>query len=112
MADRLTDVNTRHWTGVDQPLAGLIRIDNATYRYMGLVPRQVPAMQQVSLQVTPLHTIYTFEAARVRLQATFFTAAFPNDLEVFNILRGFDSRRLHQNPLPVTSDNIDAWKVE
>src|ERR1700744_2729855 len=63
MADRLTDVNTRHWTGVDQPLAGLIRIDNIAYRYMGADPRQLPAMQQISLAVTPLHTIYTFETA-------------------------------------------------
>ena len=84
MADRLTDVNTRHWTGMDQPLAGLIRIDNVAYRYMGADPRQVPAMQQVSLQVTPLHTIYTFETAGVRLQVTFFTAAFPNDLDALS----------------------------
>jgi len=84
MADRLTDVNTRHWTGVDQPLAGLIRIDNVAYRYMGADPRQVPAMQQTSLEVTPLHTIYTFETAGVRLQVTFFTAAFPNDLDALS----------------------------
>jgi Domain of unknown function (DUF4965)/Domain of unknown function (DUF1793)/Domain of unknown function (DUF5127)/Domain of unknown function (DUF4964) len=84
MADRLTDVNTRHWTGVEQPLAGLIRIDNVAYRYMGADPRQIPAMQQVSLQVTPLHTIYTFETAGVRLQVTFFTAAFPNDLDALS----------------------------
>jgi hypothetical protein len=84
MADRLTDVNTRHWTGVDQPLAGLIRIDNVAYRYMGADPRQLPAMQQVSLEVTPLHTIYTFETAGVRLQVTFFTAAFPNDLDALS----------------------------
>ena len=84
MADRLTDVNTRHWTGVDQPLAGLIRIDNVAYRYMGADPRQVPAMQQTSLEVTPLHTIYTFETAGVCLQVTFFTAAFPNDLDALS----------------------------
>jgi hypothetical protein len=84
MADRLTDVNTRHWTGVDQPLAGLIRIDNIAYRYMGADPRQLPAMQQISLAVTPLHTIYTFETAGVRLQVTFFTAAFPNDLDALS----------------------------
>jgi Glutaminase A six helical-hairpin domain/Domain of unknown function (DUF5127)/Domain of unknown function (DUF4964) len=84
MADHLTDINTRHWTGTDQPLAGLIRIDNVTYRYMGRDPRDVPPMQQVSLQVTPLHTLYTFEATGVRLQVTFFTAAFPNDLEALS----------------------------
>ncbi len=84
MADRLTDVNTRHWTGADQPLAGLIRIDNVAYRYMGANPRQVPAMQQTSLKVTPLHTIYTFETGGVRLQVTFFTAAFPNDLDALS----------------------------
>ena len=81
MSDHLTDINTRHWTGTEQPLAGLIRIDNVPYRYMGADPRQVPAMPQVSLQVTPLHTIYAFETAGVRLQVTFFTAAFPNDLD-------------------------------
>jgi Domain of unknown function (DUF4965)/Domain of unknown function (DUF1793)/Domain of unknown function (DUF5127)/Domain of unknown function (DUF4964) len=84
MADHLTDIDTRHWTGVEQPLAGLIRIDNVPYRYMGADPRQVPAMQQVSLEVTPLHTIYTFETAGVRLQVTFFTAAFPNDLDALS----------------------------
>jgi hypothetical protein len=84
MADRLTDVNTRHWTGVDQPLAGLIRIDNVAYRYMGADPRQAPAMQQTSLEVTPLHTIYTFETAGIRLRVTFFTAAFPNDLDALS----------------------------
>jgi hypothetical protein len=84
MADHLTDVDTRHWTGVDQPLAGLIRIDNVAYRYMGADPRQVPAMRQESLEVTPLHTIYTFETAGVRLQVTFFTAAFPNDLDALS----------------------------
>jgi hypothetical protein len=42
MANRLTDSETMHWTGEDQPLAGLIRIDNTTYRYMGTDPRPVP----------------------------------------------------------------------
>jgi hypothetical protein len=84
MSDRLTDVNTRHWTGLDQPLTGLIRIDGIAYRFMGADPRQVPAMPQVSLRVTPLHTIYTFQTAGVQLEVRFFTAALPQDLEALS----------------------------
>jgi len=84
MSDRLTDVNTRHWTGLDQPLTGLVRIDGIVYRFMGADPRQVPAMQQVSLRVTPLHTLYTFETAGVQLEVRFFTAALPQDLEALS----------------------------
>ncbi len=84
MADRLTDVNTRHWTGLDQPLTGLVRIDGIAYRFMGADPRQVPAMQQVSLRVTPLHTFYTFETAGVQLEVRFFTPALPQDLEALS----------------------------
>lgn len=41
MSDKLTGQNTRHWTGVDQPLDGLIRIDGSLFRYMGVQPRQM-----------------------------------------------------------------------
>ncbi len=85
MADKLTDQNTKHWTGAEQPLVGLVRIDGTTYRYMGARPRRgIPAMQQVSLSVRPTHTIYTFEEAGVRLTLTFFTPAFPEDLDLLS----------------------------
>ncbi len=85
MADRLTDQNTKHWTGTEQPLTGLIRIDGATYRYMGARPRRgVPPMHQSSLSVAPTHTSYTFEEAGVRLVFAFFTPAFPKDLDLLS----------------------------
>jgi hypothetical protein len=84
MADRLTDQNTKHWTGRPQPIVGLARIDGKTWRFMGDDPRELPAMEQTSLQVTPTHTIYTFQADQVSLTVTFFTPAFPKDLDVLS----------------------------
>ncbi len=83
MADKLTDANTKHWTGAEQALSGLVRIDGTVYRYMGTRPnRKVPAMEQVSLMVTPTHTDYMFSGGGVRLGVTFFTPAMPDDLDV------------------------------
>jgi hypothetical protein len=84
MADHLTDQDTKHWTGTRQPIAGLARIDGQTYRFMGAAPRGVPAMQQTALEVTPTHTIYAFEAGGVTLTVTFFTPAFPRDLDLLS----------------------------
>lgn len=84
VSDTLTGSNTRHWTGSEQRLCGLLRVDGKTYRYMGADPRAIPAMQQVSLRVGSLHTDYAFEEGGVRLEVTFFTAALPGDLEALS----------------------------
>ncbi|MGD0479087.1 MAG: DUF4965 domain-containing protein [Terracidiphilus sp.] len=84
MADHLTDEDTKHWTGAAQPIAGLARIDGQTYRFMGANPRSAPAMPQTALEVTPTRTIYRFQAAQVTLTVTFFTPAFPKDLDLLS----------------------------
>ncbi len=89
MADRLTDQNTKHWTGAPQPIYGLARIDGKTWRFMGAQPRDrggadLPAMEQTSLEVTPTRTVYTFQAEQVTLTVAFFTPAFPRDLDVLS----------------------------
>ncbi len=33
--DQLTDGTTRHWTDAEKPILGLLRVDGATYRFMG-----------------------------------------------------------------------------
>ena len=82
MADNLTDQNTKHWTGSEMPMRGFARIDGTAYRWMGRSPGTTPAMKQTALQVTPTQTECTFEAAGIRLQATFLSPSMPTDLDL------------------------------
>ncbi len=84
MADHLTDQPTKHWTGTNQPLTSLVRIDGKTYRIMGSDPRKMPVLPQTHVQVLPTHTIYQFEGEGVALTLTFTTPALPDDLEVLS----------------------------
>ena len=90
MGDKLTDVPTKQWSEAPQPMTGLVRIDGKNYRWMGMEPPRrsvaapVPAMEQTSLEVTPLHSRYKFAAAGVELGVTFFTPSFPTDLDVLS----------------------------
>jgi hypothetical protein len=84
MADHLTDQPTKHWTGARQPMAGLARIDGQTYRFMGAEPRNLPAMEQTALAVTPTRSTYTFKASGVTLTVSFFTPALPRDLDLLS----------------------------
>src|SRR5258708_5522408 len=58
MPDHLTDGPPRHWTGAEQPLTGIIRVDGVPYRYMGGSPRRIPALPQTSLEITTTTTRY------------------------------------------------------
>ena len=82
--DHLTDSPTRHWTGTLQPLTGLIRIDGKPFRIMGSEPRQIPALPQTALTLTPTHTRYTFAGSGISLDLTFFTPAFLDDLDLLS----------------------------
>ena len=78
--DRLTDGPTRHWTGVLQPLNGLVRVDTKTYRYLGNSDNSIPAMQETDRKITPTRTVVTLQSPEIELSLMFLTPAFPDDL--------------------------------
>jgi hypothetical protein len=84
MADHLTDEPTKHWTGTDQSISGLVRVDGKVYRVIGKDVRGLPQLEQKSLEVLPTHTIYRMEGAGIALTLTFFTPALPDDLDVLS----------------------------
>src|SRR5271170_5677733 len=79
MADRLTDDSTRHWTRRQHPLVSLIRIDGKCFRLMGTVPKHLPALPQVGVQVFPTRSVYNFDDGHVHVTLTFLTPALPHD---------------------------------
>lgn len=82
--DKLTDSDTRHWTGAPQPISGIARIDGEAFRFMGEHPDRIPAMEQTSSAITPTHTRYEFRQKGIKLDLTFFTPALMNNLDVLS----------------------------
>jgi len=83
-ADRLTDGPTKHWTGVPQPIYGIVRIDGHNYRYLGDEDDEIPALEETGREITPTRTMVTLQSAQVELKLCFFTPAFPGDLGVMS----------------------------
>jgi hypothetical protein len=75
---------TRHWTGAEQPLTSLIRIDGRTYRLMGDALVATDKLPQTGVRVWPTRTVYTFAGAGVDVTLTFTTPSLPNDLDVMS----------------------------
>ena len=83
-ADRLTDVETTHWTGAKQPVTVLLEADGRTWRLCGATPADVPALPQLATEVRPTQTVCTFAEGALRVELRFATAKLPDDLEVFS----------------------------
>ena len=84
ISDRLTDDDTKHWTGKPHTLAAMIRVDDQPFRIMGRDPESVPPAGQVQLDVSPTRTLYRFSAAGVELTLTFLNPLLPSDLELLS----------------------------
>lgn len=80
MTDRLTDDWPKHWTNHAHAMAGLVRIDGKPYRVMGIEPKEVPALEQVNVEVLPTRTVYDFANEAVNLKLTFLTPTLPHDM--------------------------------
>lgn len=93
-SDKLTESWTTHWTGRQQQLWGMVRIDGKPFRFMGPAPQRPrgevgldqvpPALEQTSLEVTPTRTMYGFQGGGVGLRLTFLSPLLPADLDVLS----------------------------
>jgi hypothetical protein len=84
MTDNLYDDYTRHWTGIEHPLSGYIRIDGETFRFLGLPRNGIPVITQKEVQVFQTRTVYKFANENIELTLTFLTPCLPQDLDLFS----------------------------
>ena len=115
-ADRLTDVETTHWTGAKQPIMVLLEADGRTWRLCGATPADMPALPQLTTEVRPTQTVCTFAEGALRVELRFSTAKLPDDLDVFSRpvtyvtarVRGARTWRLKPSISPALATNDDA----
>ncbi len=83
-SDRLTDMETVHWTGTRNPVHSMIKIDGKTYRLMGSSPSYVEPMKQLSLKVLPTNTIYVFGGSGIKVSVFFTSPLLVKDIDVLS----------------------------
>ena len=81
-ADHPADDYTRHWTGTNNNLCSMVRIDGKLLRILGGGEGQFPKMRLSGMQVLPTRTIYEFADAGVALTMTFLTPLLPDNLDL------------------------------
>ena len=57
-SDNLYDSETVHWTGKEQPMHSIIRIDGKAFRLMGSQPASLETIKQIDVTVFPTRTVY------------------------------------------------------
>lgn len=86
MTDTLNTSSTKHWTGRDQPLTGLIKVDGITWRVIGAESKESHeiAAHQKSVTLNATQTIYNFNCGPVDATITFTSPLLIKDLDILS----------------------------
>ena len=97
--DTLNASTTKHWTGTDQSLTGLIKVDGTIYCFMGKGTEKVKIAQaeQTSVNLIATQTIYQFKCGKVDLEVIFTSPLLMNDLDLFSRPVSYISYKVHSN---------------
>ncbi len=84
------DDHTRHWTGKQQSIFGLLSVDGVPYRFLGKTEIfdvyfvDGPALEMSDVTVTPTSSVFTFEHDACTLKVTFLSPLLVDRPEVFS----------------------------
>ena len=74
----LTDTDLQHWSAKPNRIKGGLTVDGESLRFMGT--GETPAMKQTSFNMSATVTSYVFENEKIRLELSFFSTPFTDDL--------------------------------
>ena len=77
-----TSGDTRHWSGVEKRIRGIISVDGCKMNFLGAGAN--PAIPVKNIEVTPLSTIYTYEAHGVVLEVKFTSPLLLDDFDIMS----------------------------
>ena len=87
-SDELNASTTRHWTGANHSLLGLIKVDGQVYRFLGkedtLNTLPIQLAKQLSIDMSATATNYTFTSGGVELLLSFTSPLIINDLSILS----------------------------
>lgn len=105
--DKLNESQTKHWTGKEQPLLGLIKVDGKAYNFLGLSEDQkdITSAVQKSVQITATQTTYQFICGSVSLELNFLSPLLMNNLDLL-------SSPVSYINFKITSTDVDRHHVQ
>jgi len=91
-SDKINETPTKHWTGKDMSIVGLIKLDGKIYSFLG-APSESSGFSQVGavtpavqtrLEVTATQTKYHLTCGTVNAEVTFISPLLPEDLNLIS----------------------------
>ena len=87
--DKLNESTTKHWTGANQSIVGLIKVDNQVYRFMGKDEStsendRIKQANQLSVNMSATQTTYQFECGGVVLNLCFTSPLIITDINILS----------------------------
>jgi hypothetical protein len=87
--DKLNESTTKHWTGSNQSIIGLIKVDNQVYKFLGKDASasendKMMQAKQLSVNMSATQTTYQFDCGAVSLNVTFTSPLIITDINILS----------------------------
>ena len=88
-SDKINESTTKHWTGADQSILGLIKVDNQVYRFMGKEASmnendKIILANQLAVNMSATQTTYQFECGGVALNLCCTSPLIITDINILS----------------------------